>query len=68
MDGPLITASYLQKSLNDYSDVSRSHISIGRANMNFKNTYGKFLLEMIAVFNEFVPNGRVYMSYAFSRK
>lgn len=38
---------------------------LGKVN-NDKSQYGKFTMEMIAVFNEFVPTGRVMLSYTYT--
>jgi len=46
------------------------HITIGRANTEkaktVGSTHGKFSMEMIAVFNEYVPTGHVMLSYTYA--
>ena len=46
------------------------HLEIlGKANNDQISTrYGKFVMEMIAVFNEYVPTGRVMLSYTYTSK
>lgn len=66
IDGPLVTSSNDMQPLQATARENSNHITIGKANTGTLDTFGKFNMEMIAVFNAFVPDGRVYMSYSYS--
>ncbi|XP_066925400.1 mucin-2-like [Clytia hemisphaerica] len=73
VDGPLITVeskkSQVQKQQKEKDNSEmQHHITIGKANNDQISTrYGKFVMEMIAVFNEYVPTGRVMLSYTYTK-
>ena len=61
----------MEKILNDSNTVSLfvSFISLGKVNDDrISSQHGKFSMEMIAVFNEYVPTGRVMLSYSYTSK
>ena len=63
----------LEKILNDSKihtvSLFVSFISLGKVNDDrISSQHGKFSMEMIAVFNEYVPTGRVMLSYTYTSK
>lgn len=69
VDGPLVTQSSKKELIYDVKEVSSPQITIGKSSSRLNNDnygFGKMSLEMIVVFNEFVPSGKVYLSYSYS--
>ena len=67
MDGPLVANTRESQSSVTTIEVG-SHITIGKANHDFEVTEGQFSIEMVAIFNKFVPEGKVMLSYSYSRE
>ena len=68
IDGPLFAKSELKINITEI-DSFNSRIILGRRNTApTENTYAAFGIEMVTIFYEFVPDGKVFMSYSFSRE
>ena len=68
VDGPLFAKSELKINITEI-DSFNSRVILGRRNTApTENTYAAFGIEMVTIFYEFVPDGKVFMSYSFSRE
>ena len=68
VDGPLVAQSSDKVLITDVKEIGNQQITIGKCSSHLNNNcgFGKVSLEMVVVFNTFVPSGKVFLSYSYT--